>query len=134
MLQVSFWICSDPDQVEISLLIGLSVLYFVLRTKSKFGGFMSSSLVTRPGSPAFATSHATRDKSGRGFTNQLMNGIMTPPTNGGADQETFASVESRGCVWGTEAREYRYALARYLRLISGPVSTMESSSLYFLVR
>lgn len=113
--------------VEISLLAGLSVLYLSLRERPSPPRATSPlPPIIRPHSPAL--SHANhlqahgphlRDRTARLSASYGHSGQMSPSLSGGRDDRRFSgqqaadestAIGARGCVWGTEPREYRDCL------------------------
>ncbi|WVQ99035.1 hypothetical protein IAU59_006167 [Kwoniella sp. CBS 9459] len=129
---------------EISLLVGLSITYTILRfhpTRQRLPS-PSPSSNGRSHSPQFAPavsgSHV-RERLGRQTaTTTHMGGLSLAPTQGkdelrsrlgsgisfsGLDEDSQTGLGARGCLWGTEAREYRECLddGIFFALLLGPL-------------
>lgn len=113
---------------EIGLLVGLAVLYRFLRvrpahthrTSHSFGSGMAANGTRSPspvpGMPSSLHNGHIRDRSGKSAMGQFLHAkeeirhrpplLPSPPS----EEEGIGAVGSRGCVWGTEDREYRECL------------------------
>ncbi|WVR05441.1 hypothetical protein IAU60_002457 [Kwoniella sp. DSM 27419] len=125
---------------EISLLMGLSVLYVALRFHPARQRIPSPhpSHTGRPGSPqsaSFGVNQIMRERQARGSFSQAPNGAMLPVHPSGRedgrlrlspqaiDENGQAGIGGRGCLWGTEPREYRECLddGIFFALLLGPL-------------
>lgn len=96
------------------LLIGLSIIYttFRFRPSPQKAFSPGPAPVSRPCSPVPTSAHA-KERSGRSSIIHLgLNGTMTPPLTSlertiSGEGGRIPGVGGRGCIWGTEAREYR---------------------------
>ncbi|ORY22576.1 hypothetical protein BCR39DRAFT_551328 [Naematelia encephala] len=112
---------------EISLLLGLSILYTALRCKPLHSR-STSPPPQRPVSPGFPTvqlgSVRMRERSARQSNSHGASGFLASQNGALRDEgrgrfetigaeatgEDATSPGSRGCIWGTEEREYRECL------------------------
>ncbi|WWC89718.1 uncharacterized protein L201_004643 [Kwoniella dendrophila CBS 6074] len=125
---------------EISLLVGLSILYTSLRFRPIRNKLPSPqpSLNGRPHSPQFIPSSlaptSMRERMSRNLVSNSNSGIspLFPGkddlrTKGGSgtayDEDGQLGIGSRGCLWGTEPREYRESLddGIFFALLLGPL-------------
>ena len=112
------------DETEISLLVGLSIIYKTVRPSTSASRVLPqpSAAIPRPHSPASASFQYThthvRERSGRssmnhGNSSHLVNGLREgfakQPLPPAIDEDRAVLLEPRGCIWGTEEREYRSA-------------------------
>jgi hypothetical protein len=111
---------------EITLLVGLSIIYVTFRVRPSPPRSPVSSSHGRPQSPliaSFALAQSTghsqvRERAPRMSTSHGTSGFMASSPSGlrdemrtaqataGEEDEVFG-VGARGCVWGTAGREYR---------------------------
>ncbi|KAK8869508.1 hypothetical protein IAR55_000073 [Kwoniella newhampshirensis] len=121
---------------EIGLLVGLSIIYTAVRFRPvrprPTSPFPSS--ITRSQSPSFpptsiGTNHV-RERVARGLVTHTSSGITGSFPNPReelrrtvSDDEQHVGIGERGCVWGTEEREYRECLddGIFYALLLGPL-------------
>jgi len=111
------WHANTP---EISLLVGLSILYTSLRFRPLP---RPTSLTLRPSSPGASIAHVNgapssllRERTPKAPASHS-NSALHLPSTGSMTKEKIAAaaveevgevgIGGRGCVWGTEEREYR---------------------------
>lgn len=137
---------------EISLLVGLSIIYKTVRpsTNASRANTQPGTPIPRPHSPAsasfqYAHTHV-RERSGRSsmnhgnlshLVNGLREGFTKQPLPPAIDEDRAVLLEPRGCIWGTEEREYRDGVddGALFALLFGPLiaAAMLHSSLTQLV-
>ena len=101
---------------EISLLVGLSALYNALRLRSSSPSSTSPFIPPRPLSPTnnlnTQSASPARDRfaksSGTSATHLHPSSREDLKRASSLDDGESYGTGSRGCVWGTEEREYRY--------------------------
>ncbi|WWD16230.1 hypothetical protein CI109_100656 [Kwoniella shandongensis] len=109
---------------ELSLLVGLSIVYTALRfhpIRPRLTSPFPSSSIARPQSPSLppssvGTNHV-RERVARGSVTHPASGVSGSYSTGREELRRMLSDEieqfgigERGCVWGTEEREYRECL------------------------